>query len=35
VQETTEVPNIVGSWNEEYIRAMVYLVLEEIRESEA
>lgn len=35
VDETNETPNIVGSWNEEYIRAMVYLVLEEIRESEA
>lgn len=34
-EETPDVPNLVGSWNEEYIRAMVYLVLEEIRESEA
>lgn len=30
----TETPNTVGSWNEEYLRAMIYQVLEEIRESE-
>ena len=29
-----EVPNMVGTWNEEYLRAMIYSVLEEIRETE-
>jgi hypothetical protein len=29
----TEQANVVGSWNEEYIRALIYTVLEEIRES--
>lgn len=28
----TQQPNIVGSWNEEYLRALIYTVLEEIRE---
>lgn len=31
--EASEQANIVGSWNEEYIRALIYTVLEEIRES--
>lgn len=30
----SELSNVVGSWNEEYLRAMIYQVLEEIRESE-
>lgn len=30
----SETPNVVGSWNEEYLRAMIYQVMEEIRESE-
>lgn len=30
-----ETPNVVGSWNEEYLRALIYQILEEIRESEA
>lgn len=29
----SDVPNIMGSWNEEYLRAMIYTILEEIRES--
>jgi hypothetical protein len=31
--QLSEQPNVVGSWNEEYIRALIYTVLEEIRES--
>ena len=31
---TGEVPNTMGNWNEEYLRAMIYQVLEEVRESE-
>jgi hypothetical protein len=30
----SETPNTIGSWQEEYLRALVYTVLEEIRESE-
>lgn len=30
----SESPNVAGSWNEEYLRAMIYQVMEEIRESE-
>ena len=26
-------PNVVGSWNEEYIRALIYSVFEEMREN--
>lgn len=33
VGQLSEQPNVVGSWNEEYIRALIYTVLEEIRES--
>ncbi len=29
----SEQANVVGSWNEEYIRALIYSVLEEVRES--
>jgi hypothetical protein len=29
----TETPKVIGSWNEEYVRALIYTVLEEIRES--
>ena len=34
--ETTidENPNISGSWSEEYLRAMIYQVLEEVRETQ-
>lgn len=32
--EADEQPNMVGAWNEEYLRAMIYSVLEEIREAE-
>jgi hypothetical protein len=28
-----EAPNTIGNWQEEYIRAMIYSVLEEVRES--
>ncbi len=31
---TSEAANMMGSWNEEYLRAMIYQVMEEIRESE-
>lgn len=31
----SEQANMVGSWNEEYLRAMIYQVIEEIREAEA
>ena len=27
-----DLPNLVGSWQEEYLRALIYTVLEEIRE---
>jgi len=30
----SETPNINGAWNEEYLRAMIYSVLEEIKESQ-
>ncbi len=30
----TEQPNVVGSWQEEYLRALIYQILEEIRESQ-
>lgn len=30
----SEQPNVAGSWNEEYLRAMIYQVMEEMRESE-
>ncbi len=30
----SEAANMMGSWNEEYLRAMIYQVMEEIRESE-
>lgn len=30
---TSEQANVVGSWNEEYVRALIYSVLEEVRES--
>lgn len=33
VTQTPEQPKIIGSWSEEYIRALIYTVLEEIRES--
>jgi hypothetical protein len=29
----SESPNTVGSWQEEYLRALIYTVLEEVRES--
>lgn len=29
-----EAPNVVGSWSDEYLRAMIYQVLEEIREAQ-
>lgn len=32
--DDSEPSNVVGSWNEEYLRAMIYQVMEEIRESE-
>ena len=28
-----ELPNTTGSWNEEYLRAMIYQVLEEIKDA--
>jgi len=31
----SETPKVNGSWNEEYLRAMIYQVMEEIREAEA
>lgn len=34
IQSTGEQPNVLGNWNEEYLRAMIYQVMEEIRESE-
>lgn len=30
----SETPNLIGSWNEEYLRAMIYQVLEEMREAQ-
>jgi hypothetical protein len=30
---SSESANVVGSWNEEYVRALIYTVLEEIRET--
>lgn len=30
----TEVPNVMGSWQEEYLRALIYQILEEIREAQ-
>lgn len=32
--EPSDVPNTTGSWNEEYLRAMIYQVLEEIKEAQ-
>ena len=29
----SESANVVGNWNEEYLRAMIYQILEEMRES--
>ena len=29
----SESPNTIGSWQEEYLRALIYTVLEEVRES--
>lgn len=29
----SQAPNVVGSWNEEYLRAMIYQIMEEMRES--
>lgn len=34
VEEPVEVPNTSGSWGEEYLRAMIYQVMEEIRDDE-
>jgi hypothetical protein len=33
-QAPTETPNVAGSWSDEYIRAMIYQVMEEMREAE-
>lgn len=33
--EVPEAPNVLGNWNEEYLRAVIYQVLTEIRETEA
>lgn len=32
--QPSDQPNVLGNWNEEYLRAMIYQVMEEIRESE-
>jgi hypothetical protein len=32
--EVTESPNVVGDWGEEYLRAMIYQVLEEIKDAQ-
>lgn len=32
--DPSEAPNTTGSWNEEYLRAMIYQVLEEIKEAQ-
>lgn len=32
--EDSESPNITGNWGEEYLRAMIYQVLEEIKEAQ-
>lgn len=33
IDNETEIPNTIGNWQEEYLRAMIYSVLEEIHES--
>lgn len=33
VETPSEAPTIVGSWSEEYVRALIYSVLEEMRDS--
>ena len=34
-EDAGESANMVGNWSEEYLRAMIYQVMEEIRESQA